>query len=265
MNMPDAQQADLTKAQVDSFIDNGFVKLVNAFSTELARQCRDELWSDIGLSPDAPEAWTRPVARIAWKATPPFVAAANTPALHAAYDALVGRGRWLPPRGLGSIPVRFPSASTAGDDGWHVDVSYGNDDPDFMEWRANVASRGRSLLMLFLLSDVGSNDAPTRIRVGSHAMIARALLPYGEAGATLRELSRDGYASSAGCDVELATGSAGTVYLCHPFLVHAAQQHRGSCPRFMAQPPLLPTAEFDPALPPSPVELAIERACGRSP
>ena len=30
------------------------------------------------------------------------------------------------------------------------------------------------------------------------------------------------------------------MYLCHPFLVHAAQPHRGSEPRFMAQPPLLP-------------------------
>ena len=38
----------------------------------------------------------------------------------------------------------------------------------------------------------------------------------------------------------LATGDAGTVYLCHPFLVHAAQPHRGTLPRFMAQPPLLP-------------------------
>jgi hypothetical protein len=38
--------------------------------------------------------------------------------------------------------------------------------------------------------------------------------------------------------IALATGEAGTIYLCHPFLVHAAQMHRGSIPRFMAQPPL---------------------------
>jgi len=37
----------------------------------------------------------------------------------------------------------------------------------------------------------------------------------------------------------LATGKAGTVYLCHPFLVHAAQPHHGTEPRFLAQPPLL--------------------------
>lgn len=116
--------------------------------------------------------------------------------------------------------------------------------------------------MLFLFSDVGSDDAPTKIRKGSHATIARELLPYGESGATLRELSAQGYASTETCDVELATGAAGTVYLCHPFIVHAAQPHRGERPRFMAQPPLLPATDFDPALPPSPVQLAIRKACG---
>ncbi|GAL86145.1 hypothetical protein MYP_3374 [Sporocytophaga myxococcoides] len=41
-----------------------------------------------------------------------------------------------------------------------------------------------------------------------------------------------------------ATGKAGTVYLCHPFLVHSAQVHRGSTPKFMAQPPLLLKGEL---------------------
>ena len=43
----------------------------------------------------------------------------------------------------------------------------------------------------------------------------------------------------------LATGEAGTVYLCHPFLVHAAQMHRGAVPRFLAQPPLIPKVRFE--------------------
>ena len=38
----------------------------------------------------------------------------------------------------------------------------------------------------------------------------------------------------------LATGPAGTVNLCHPLLLHAAQPTAGTNPRFMAQPPLLP-------------------------
>ena len=43
-----------------------------------------------------------------------------------------------------------------------------------------------------------------------------------------------------GVGIALAIGAAGDVYLCHPFLVHAAQRHRGATPKFMAQPPLQP-------------------------
>jgi hypothetical protein len=43
----------------------------------------------------------------------------------------------------------------------------------------------------------------------------------------------------------LATGQAGDVYLCHPFLIHAAQPHHGTVPRFIAQPPLMPTGLLD--------------------
>jgi hypothetical protein len=65
----------------------------------------------------------------------------------------------------------------------------------------------------------------------------------------------------------IATGEAGTVYLCHPFLLHAAQVHRGSTPRFMAQPPLHPAEPFqldreDGAY--SPVEIAIRAALQES-
>jgi hypothetical protein len=260
--MPNAERFGLTSRQVQNFIDHGFVRIDGACSGELAKQCRDELWAEIGLSPEQPEHWTRPVIRVASKASRPFIEAANTPLLHGAYDQLAGAGRWLAPGGLGTFPIRFPSTQSPGDDGWHVDTSFGHDTADFMEWRVNVKSSGRALLMLFLLSDVCADDAPTRIRKGSHLTIARELLPYGNAGATLRQLSANGYVSTESCEVELATGAAGTVYLCHPFLVHAAQPHRGTQPRFMAQPPLLPKGEFDPALPPSPVQIAIRQGCG---
>lgn len=260
--MPPHDNDGLTSSQVQSFIDVGYVKLDHAFGSDLARRCRDELWADIGLSPDEPDRWTEPVIRVTSKSTPAFVEAANTPRLHAVYDQLVGAGRWLAPTGLGTFPIRFPSPSAPQDDGWHVDVSFGFDHPDFMEWRVNIKSRGRALLMLFLLSDVGPDDAPTRIRRGSHATIARELLRFGEEGASLRQLAAEGFVSTEDCPVDLATGDAGTVYLCHPFLVHAAQPHRGRKPRFMAQPPLVPRVAFDPSLPPSPVQVAIRKACG---
>ena len=117
--------------------------------------------------------------------------------------------------------------------------------------------------MLFLLSEVGDRDAPTRIRVGSHLDIARRLAPAGDSGLTLRELAATGFAESEHRPEVLATGSPGTVYLCHPFLVHAAQPHWGTRPRFMAQPPLLPREPLqlnreDGAY--SPVEQAIRQA-----
>lgn len=260
--MSKSNEMGLDAREVEQFIETGFVRLEGAFSPELAREGRQALWRSIGLTPDQPEAWRAPVIRVGFMAGRPFVEAANTPRLHRAYDQLVGEGRWVAPRGLGSFPIRFPSPEAPGDDGWHIDASFGTEQPDFLDWRANVKSSGRALLMLFLFSDTGPDDAPTRIRVGSHAQIARELLPYGEAGATLRQLAADGFASTADCPEALATGAAGTVYLCHPFLVHAAQPHRGTTPRFMAQPALIPKGEFDPTLPPSPVQIAIRRACG---
>lgn len=210
------QEKDLTQSQVENFIEHGFVKLEAAFDGDLARDCRDELWADIGLSQARPETFTKPVFSIGSKSSPPFIAAANTPQLHAAYDSLVGEGRWLSPHGLGTFPIRFRSNEHIGDHGWHVDMGFGTENPDFMKWRANVKSRSRALLMLFLFSDVGPDDAPNCIRKSSHATIARELLPHGQEGATLGQLSADGYASTEDCDVALATGSTGTVYLCHP-------------------------------------------------
>jgi Phytanoyl-CoA dioxygenase (PhyH) len=161
--------------------------------------------------------------------------------------------------------VRFPSANDPGDAGWHIDTSFQGDaaPTDYFNWRVNVTSKGRALLMLFLFSDVGKDDAPTRLRLGSHHDIARRLAPAGEAGLSLKQLAANGFRESEGREEVLATGDAGTVYLCHPFLVHAAQPHRGERPRFLAQPALLPREEFrldrDESAS-SPVELAIRNA-----
>ncbi|HEV7371139.1 phytanoyl-CoA dioxygenase family protein, partial [Arenibaculum sp.] len=253
--------------QIQQFIDAGYVRIDGAFPRGLADEARAVLWRDTGCDPDDPSTWTRPAIRLNQYGQKPFVEAANTPVLHQAYDRLVGPGRWAPRGALGTFVVRFPSAEDPGDTGWHVDVSYGTQDPDFMSWRANVFSKGRALLMLFLFSDVGDEDAPTRIRAGSHLDMARLLAPAGEAGLTLREMVAADFGRTAPLPEVPATGEAGTVYLCHPFLVHAAQPHRGTRPRFLAQPPLLPAqplmlerADGDY----SPVETAIRKALGKA-
>lgn len=265
--MQPASTNPLDADDIASFIRDGFIRVDQAFSRETAEEARAILWKATGYDPHDRSTWTKPVIRLDQFGQPPFQKAANTALLHRAFDQLVGPGRWLPLATLGTFPVRFPSNDPPGDDGWHIDASFGHDHPDFMEWRANINSKGRALLMLFLFSDVGPDDAPTRIRVGSHIDIARQLAPAGKAGLTLRELAAGGFAASANREELSATGEAGTVYLCHPFLVHAAQRHHGTAPRFLAQPPLLPRDPIclnRPDRDYSPVESAILEAIGGS-
>ncbi|MFD1140103.1 phytanoyl-CoA dioxygenase family protein [Larkinella insperata] len=254
---------DLTKDQISQFIRDGFVRIDHAFPAETALEARTILWRDMDADPDNPATWTQPVVRLGMYSQEPFVRAANTAVLHRAFDQLAGPGRWLPCRSMGTFPVRFPSAVDPGDAGWHVDASFPGDDPaDYFAWRVNVRSRGRALLMLFLFSDVSEHDAPTRIRAGSHRDVARLLKPAGETGLSFLELAQQ-LAELPDRPEQLATGAAGTVYLCHPFLVHAAQPHRGTEPRFLAQPPLLfkgETAIEGSEGHYSPVEEAIRRA-----
>jgi Phytanoyl-CoA dioxygenase (PhyH) len=237
----------LNKEHVHRFIEDGFVRIYRAFPREIADAGLAALWRATGCDPNDPTTWTRPVIRVGpvndRHGTQPisFREAANTPVLYDAFDKLVGPERWRPRPNVGNFVVRFPSPADPGDLGWHVDISFPGEtgDPegrDYSAWRVNVTSRGRALLMLFLFSDVGEEDAPTRIRVGSHFDMPRILAPAGEAGMAHLRLSDVG----AERDIALATGEAGTVYLCHPFLIHAAQKHRGTTPRFMSQPPLEP-------------------------
>lgn len=249
----------LDQAQVQQFIEDGFIRLDRAFPRTLADEGRELLWRETGCDPCDPHTWTQPVIRLGDYAQAPFRQAVNTPLLHDAFDQLVGAGRWLPRFSLGTFPIRFPSSADPGDTGWHAEASFQGTDNS---WRLNIRSQGRALLMLFLFSDVGEDDAPTRIRIGSHLYIPRLLEPAGEVGLSYLELAAklEGSAERA---VALATGEAGTVYLCHPFLIHAAQPHRGTKPRFMAQPPLYPAEALrlhraDGSY--SPVEIAIR--CG---
>lgn len=88
------------------------------------------------------------------------------------------------------------------------------------------------------------------------------LEPYGEDGVSGLEIAPRLVEASAHRPLAYATGRPGDVSLCHPFLVHAAQPHHGTRPRFMAQPPLMPAAPCEWERPDgdyAPVEIAIRR------
>lgn len=252
----------LSDSEIERFVEDGYVRIDEAVPRSTLDAALAILWRDLGVDPSDPATWRQPVIRLGHYSQPPFREAANGPLLTEAFDQLVGPGRWLPQGGLGTFVARFPSPDDPGDTGWHIDVSFGTEDPDFMEWRANIASKGRALLMLFLFTDVGPDDAPTRLRAGSHLDIARQLARAGDEGLTLGELAADGFVGSAHRTEALATGPAGAVYLCHPFLVHSAQPHDGTRPRVIAQPPLLPAVPFLQGGAEFPIEQAIRSALG---
>jgi Phytanoyl-CoA dioxygenase (PhyH) len=229
---------------VESFIRDGFVALPGAVPPAVVEDCRreiDDLLRAEGVDPDDRTTWTSPVVRLACPTTDAFASAGTQPVLWSFYDVLLGPGRWVRRQTVGgSIPVRFPHPDDPGDAGWHIDGSFAVNG----EFWVNYASRARGLLCLFLFSDVGADDAPTEIKVGSHMDIPPLLVDFGEAGTSFQNVPMT--QTTLERPSAWATGNAGDVYVCHPFLVHRATwPHRGITPRAIAQPEIGLMKDFD--------------------
>lgn len=69
----------LNNSQIEQFIQEGYIRLDNAFPVELAEEGRDILWRDTNCNPNDPNTWTQPVIRLGDYAQEPFRKAVNTP------------------------------------------------------------------------------------------------------------------------------------------------------------------------------------------
>lgn len=231
----------LNKQEIRQFIRDGYLEIPNAFPQKLAEDIREILWCDIKNQQRHVNSWEEPVVKLDFHDERPFFKAANTSKLIRVIDQLAGRGRWKSPAGIGNFNIRFPSDKDIIDTQWHVDGSIpGKDKYDLSNYRNNIFSHNRILSMIFLFSDVEEYDAPTLLSAGSHLEIAKILAPYGNRGLTFTELDQQ-IKSIENVNIIPATGTAGTVYLCHPFLAYREQSHQGIMPRFVARPSLLPS------------------------
>jgi hypothetical protein len=223
----------LTGSEIEQFIELGYVRVSEAIAADVAQRCREAALEELQISSAPP--WPGPVTRGLVEGEP-FTLAARSPRLLEAVGQLLDGETWQPRPDLGLLVIRFPSDTDPGDAGWHIDASFqGPDTNDLFSWYVNYKSKGRGLLLLCLLSDVGIDDAPTRILERSHHAMPELLRPFGDAGVIGQATPLPDVSGS----LALATGAAGDVFLCHPFLVHAASwPHKGTVPRLIAQPPI---------------------------
>ncbi len=223
----------LAAHEIDQFIERGYLRIEGAIERHTVAGCRELVQRQLDVPPNPP--WPEPVVR-GVALGPAVTDAARSTRLNEAVADLLDGEDWQPRPNLGLFVTRFPSEEDPGDAGWHIDASFQGPGTDGLtDWYVNARSRARGLLLLVLLTDVGPDDAPTRILVGSHRAMPELLAPFGEDGV----MGLMAPLPDPGGEVALATGEAGDVFLCHPFLVHAASwPHRGNGPRIIAQPPI---------------------------
>jgi len=106
----------------NAFMRDGYAVVRGAFGEDTARACREMIWdvlAERGIDPDDRATWAPPLIRINCPDGEPFAAAGTSPRLRAAYDELIGAGRWVPRAGVGgTVPVRFPSEDYPGEVGY---------------------------------------------------------------------------------------------------------------------------------------------------
>jgi hypothetical protein len=256
----------LSDAQIERFVTDGYVPVRGAVRLKLIQACREVIWRELeqrGIDRRDHSTWPTPLVRLDCPEGGPFARAGVSPRLLKVYDQLLGPGTYQRREGVGgTVPVRFPSRRNPRDAVWHIDGSFGVR----REIRANIRSRDRGLLVLFLFSRVTRQDAPTKLLVGSHHDVAHVLRPARDRGLSFWKVIEGLPKSTFKRPLAYATGEPGDVFVCHPFMVHAASwPHRGTRPRMIAQPavalnePLRLTRDHEVF----PVERAILEALGR--
>lgn len=243
-----------TSAEVEQFIEDGYVLLREAFPREVAAEIRKRLWAELGLSPDDPTQWTKNVLHIKKVFSESPFCDAYTDRVFGAFDELLGAGRHVPRTSLGWWPVSFPGFERPPwrppTNGWHVDG---------IQFHHRIISPDQGLLPIFVCSDIGPGDGGTCFRVGSHKVTAKILAAAEPDGLEVHELCKRVNAAATGEVIE-TNGRAGDVMLLHPFMSHARSPNTGQSVRFICNPNVSFKEPMNLEQPASPVEQAIVRA-----
>jgi len=219
-----------TESEIEQFLTDGYVMLRGAFSREAAQGVRDELWKITGLDPDDSSTWTSNLVQLQEVLKGPLVERVFTPRLFAAFDDLMGIGRWEYESQLGWWPISFPGFEkppwTEPQTGWHVDGQ---------QFHHHLNSRDQGLLSIFLFSDIEPGDGGTALSLGSHEVTAKILEAAQPDGLDVHELLKrvNEYPRER---VMETTGETGDVAFMHPFMSHTRSPNTGNRVRFICNP-----------------------------
>lgn len=220
----------LTSSEVEQFVELGYVYLREAFPSSVAAEIRSFLWQHIGLKPDDPSGWTKPLVHVKEAFGGPPFSGAFTQRLWDGFDDVMGEGRYRKGNTLGWWPVAFPGFDAPPwkepEKGWHVDG---------IQFHHHLDSRDQGLLPIFILSDIGPGDGGTCIAERSHIITARVLQEAEPAGLDAHEICKRVNAHPRGKVVE-CNGRGGDVLLLHPFMAHARSANTGKSVRFICNP-----------------------------
>lgn len=223
----------LTSADREHFLAYGFVRVPQAVDPHYLALWSSRVWSRLGFDAQDPTTWTEdkihmpsaesgPVATIAPKA---WQAIGELCGGHArCIDSTWSDGfiaNFHHGRGQAWVPAG-PAAK-----GWHKDGDF---------FRHFLDSPEQGLLTIVLWSDVIERGGPTYLIADSVAPVARYLAAHPEGvlpdGFPLRTIVDS-------CrDFRVATGTAGDVFLMHPFMLHASSFNPLGRARLITNPPI---------------------------
>lgn len=252
----------LTTEQIEHFIEHGYIHLPRAFDADFAHRMTARVWQRLGYDRNDPSTWAE--ARIHMPGHEHWDVKQVAPEVWRAVCDLLGGERRI------ATPYRWS-------DGFIVNLREGADQPwqppherktgwhkdgDF--FRHFLDSPEQGLLTIVLWSDVHHQGGPTYIAPDSVAIVARYLAQHPE-GVGPTDFPIADLIGQCHRFVQ-ATGSAGDVYLMHPYMLHTVSQNILQRPRFITNPPvhLNEPMQFDrpEAADFSPVERAVLRALG---
>ena len=238
----------LTAAQVQSFLDNGYLIVKDCVDLNLAAQWMDQAYQRLGYDKHDPATWAkdslwmhctqeqpiRAIAPKAWEAILDVVGGEDrleTTVMRAPENLYpVNSFNWSDAfianfyRGADQ-PWQPPSPAAAG---WHKDGGY---------FRHFLDSPEQGLLTLVMWTDMRHQGGATFVSPDSVQVVARYLLDHPE-GIPVK--AWDFQALIQQCTrFEEITGAAGDFAILHPFMLHASSQNVLRVPRFVTNPPVV--------------------------